>query len=361
MASLANRVKETSTISGLADYDLDGPEVGFQGFVAGLTSIGGSGSWTDVPYVAVGGSQWEVGYGIVTDAAPDTLDRITIIDSSAGGAKVSWPDTTAKNIFIAPDATLLNSLTDPEASNGFLRQTASKTYDRVADPIPIGNLGIPTGTMWAFFGLHSGSDGAGGDIPSGWLSLIDQTIGSASSGADYANADAENLFKHIWNIVKSTFESDFEIFPSTGPPATTYGATADADWTANKRISLPKALGRALVVADPGADGTHGTGAPGYAAAHAFGSVDGAEKHKLTDAEMPSHEHNPIADSHNHPDFRVSTSTGDNADRFRRGEDQGATTTLPSQTINVDESIRGSDDEHNNLGPRFHTTVIIKL
>ena len=82
--AIANRVKESTATTGTGTVDLGGAEVGFQTFVVGI------GTGNTCHYLITDGVDWEVGIGTVTDAAPDTLSRDTVIDSSNGGAKVSW-------------------------------------------------------------------------------------------------------------------------------------------------------------------------------------------------------------------------------------------------------------------------------
>lgn len=78
MTFYADRVKETTTTSGTGTIDLAGAEDGFQGFVAaGAATL-------EVEYVLIDGNAWETGVGTITDAAPDTLSRDTLIESSTG-------------------------------------------------------------------------------------------------------------------------------------------------------------------------------------------------------------------------------------------------------------------------------------
>ena len=68
---IADRVKETSTTTGTGTLSLAGAVDGFQSFVAGVGT-------TNVTYYTIvdgNGTAWEVGYGTVTDASPDTLSR----------------------------------------------------------------------------------------------------------------------------------------------------------------------------------------------------------------------------------------------------------------------------------------------
>jgi hypothetical protein len=70
----------------------------------------------------------------------------------------------------------------------------------------------------------------------GWLFASGKTIGNAGSGATArANADTEALFTKIWNESNNT---DYPIQGSNGTP-TTRGASAAADFAADKRMPLP--------------------------------------------------------------------------------------------------------------------------
>ena len=95
MALVINdRVKETSTTTGTGTIDLAGAETGYESFVAGV----GNGNTTYYAIELNSANEWEVGIGTVTDAAPDTLSRDTIISSSNGDAAVNFSAGT-KNVF----------------------------------------------------------------------------------------------------------------------------------------------------------------------------------------------------------------------------------------------------------------------
>lgn len=69
----------------------------------------------------------------------------------------------------------------------------------------------------------------------GFVRWNGRTMGSATSGAtERANADAQALFEYLWN-------TDANLTVSSGR-----GASANADWVANKTITLPDMRGRAL-------------------------------------------------------------------------------------------------------------------
>ncbi len=75
----------------------------------------------------------------------------------------------------------------------------------------------------------------GTGVLTGFVRANGRTIGSATSGAtERANADAQPLFEYLWT-------TDPNLTVSTGR-----GASANADWVANKTIALPDGRNRAL-------------------------------------------------------------------------------------------------------------------
>lgn len=75
----------------------------------------------------------------------------------------------------------------------------------------------------------------GTGVLTGFVRANGRTIGSASSGAtERANADCQALFEYLWG-------ADANLSVSGGR-----GATANADWSANKTITLPDWRGRAI-------------------------------------------------------------------------------------------------------------------
>lgn len=82
---------------------------------------------------------------------------------------------------------------------------------------------VPVGTILAIADLSS---------IDGFLLIDGKTIGSSSSGAtSRANNDTLSLYRKLWAF------TSIPIFTSAGAP-TTRGASADADFAANKRIAL---------------------------------------------------------------------------------------------------------------------------
>jgi hypothetical protein len=119
----------------------------------------------------------------------------------------------------------------------------------------------------------------------GFVRCNGRTIGSATSGAsERANSDCEDLFTFIWE--KST---TLKAGVSSGP-----GASAAADWAANKTIPLPDGRSASLIgFDDMGASaGGFAASAPvGSGSAILAGSLIGANTHTILEAQLPAHAH----------------------------------------------------------------------
>ena len=103
--NLGNRAKETTTTTGTGTYNLAGaPSTKYITLVLSLTRAqGGGGPWAKVPYVVSDGVDYEIGLGTVTNAAPDTLFRDTVLESSNLGAAVDWGAGT-RDVIISPSS-----------------------------------------------------------------------------------------------------------------------------------------------------------------------------------------------------------------------------------------------------------------
>lgn len=129
--------------------------------------------------------------------------------------------------------TLTNkALTAPAVTNGVLT-----TCTAAADPTS--PLGLATkqyvdDLVWSTGDVKTTLKNV---ADSGWVLMNDGTIGNGSSGGTTrANADTEALFTLLWNNISDTWCA-----VSSGR-----GGSAASDFSANKTIRLPKAIGRAL-------------------------------------------------------------------------------------------------------------------
>ena len=88
---LNDRVRETSTSQGTGTINLAGAVTGFQTFVSGI----GDGNTTYYAIFEEGTNLFETGIGTVTDAAPDTLARDTVLSNSSGNtSKITFSGGT---------------------------------------------------------------------------------------------------------------------------------------------------------------------------------------------------------------------------------------------------------------------------
>lgn len=189
-------------------------------------------------------------------------------------------------------------------------------------------------TLLCDFSILSGGTFFTGDIkaslaataPTGWIAMNDGTIGSATSGAGYANANAVNLYELIWNNVSNTYA------PVTGGR----GANAAADWAANKPLQLTLQLGRAI----------GGAGAGAGLTAYVLGQNVGENTHLLITAEMPSHSHDMGADVNG---SATSSAVSGSGTQYQQG---GGST-------NTDNT--GGGGAHNNMQPTSFYNIFIKL
>ncbi|MDX2215298.1 MAG: hypothetical protein SFY66_18685 [Oculatellaceae cyanobacterium bins.114] len=104
-----------------------------------------------------------------------------------------------------------------------------------------------------------------------------RTIGNASSGAATAQSWTSILYTLIWNNYTQT---QCPVLTSGGG-ASTRGASASADYSANKRLTLPDFRGRSLI----------GTGTAPSGTTRVAGDTIGLESVTLTTDQLPSHRH----------------------------------------------------------------------
>lgn len=88
----------------------------------------------------------------------------------------------------------------------------------------------------------------GTGVHTGWVRLAGRSIGSATSGAtERANSDTQVLYEYLW-------AADTNLSVATGR-----GASAAADFAANKALTLPDARGRGVTALDDMGNSAAGT------------------------------------------------------------------------------------------------------
>ncbi|WP_354100119.1 MULTISPECIES: hypothetical protein [unclassified Bradyrhizobium] len=200
----------------------------------------------------------------------------------------------------------------------------------------------------------------------GYVRLNGLTIGSSTSGAtERANADAQALFLYLWGV-------DSSLAVSGGR-----GATALADWTANKQIVTPDWRGYAISGLDDMGNAPAGRLTASFfgATATVLGAAGGGESITQTLAQMPSHFHSAgIYDpTHGHPSINAAVVQN----TFQTGTAPNPCTYAPNQTIGIGAAATGVRVNSSNgldttysqgggspmrtVGPRKLCTVYMKL
>jgi microcystin-dependent protein len=242
---------------------------------------------------------------------------------------------------------------DPDL--GFYRSAANTMgiAGTLKDSNSVSITGMPTGAMMMFGATTA---------PTGWVRCNALTIGNASSSAtERANADTSSLFTFLW-----TNYSDSVCAVSSGR-----GASAAADYAANKTIALPDMRGRALFGLDDMGNSAAGRLAAATIDQTTNGASGGADTVTLAEANLPSHTHSFSATTssdgaHTHTYATGSASPTQNlaaGSNFRFDGNTGTTGSSGSHTHTVSGTTggTGSGTAVDKLPPAFLTTFIIKL
>ncbi|MET4295445.1 hypothetical protein ABIB06_005971 [Bradyrhizobium sp. LB8.2] len=126
-----------------------------------------------------------------------------------------------------------------------------------------------TGAFMQFYGTGN---------MTGWVRCNGRTVGSASSGSsERANADVQTLFEFLW-------AADPNLAVSPGR-----GTSANADWTANKQLTLPDCRGRVVASLDDMGNSAASRLTSTYfgATATVLGATGGAEGKAIVTTNLP--------------------------------------------------------------------------
>lgn len=155
----------------------------------------------------------------------------------------------------------------------------------------------------------------------GYVKAGGETIGNTGSGAQEAGPDYENLFKMLW---ENDVDNHLTVSPSKG-------ASADADWTALKSITVPDLKGHILV--------GQSTSSTNF---NQLFKKSGAETHALTIDETPEHSH-----TYEKAINSVNAATHDES--------------VYSLNVSDNTEKAGSGTPHNNIQPSLVGQYWIKL
>jgi len=160
--------------------------------------------------------------------------------------------------------------------------------------------------------------------PTGWVRANFKTLGNASSNAtERANADCQPLFIRLWTLFDNTI---LPIRDSAGT-LTTRGASAAADFAANKQLPTPDLRGRTVFGLDDMGNSPASRLGTIITNPTTNGASGGTETHTLTEAQLPSHAHG--LNSHTHG---FSATTGRSRSRIRTAGRSTATARIRTIT-----------------------------
>ncbi len=225
--------------------------------VGGFRSLG-SGNWRCEWYQKASGAA-------VSAAASFLTGQVSVANGGTGSS------TLAANNVLLGNGTSAVQVVAPGASGNLLTSDGT-TWQSTA---PAAASGVPTGSV---------TDYVGSSAPSGWVLLDGRTIGNASSGAtNRANSDTQTLFELLWNSMAN----------AEAPVSSGRGASAAADFAANKTITIPDARGRVVAGKDDmgGTTASRLTSGGSGITGTTLGVAGGTQTHTLTTAEMPAHTH----------------------------------------------------------------------
>lgn len=152
---LADRVKETTTVTGTGTATLLGAATGYQTF-----AVIGDANTTYYCIAGQGTTEWEVGIGTYT-ASGTTLARTTVLSSSNAGALVSFSAGTKdifvtypseKSVYMSGDAVVGN--TDPSVFINSQIMTVDTTIPAGSSGFTVGPFAIASGVT---FTIESGA------------------------------------------------------------------------------------------------------------------------------------------------------------------------------------------------------------
>ncbi|QDP26250.1 hypothetical protein [Bradyrhizobium cosmicum] len=203
-----------------------------------------------------------------------------------------------------------------------------------------------TGAFMQFYGTNT---------LTGWVRCNGRTIGSASSGAtERANLDAQALFQYLWS-------ADANLAIGGGR-----GASAAADWAANKQLTLPDCRGRIVASLDDMGNVAAGRLTATYfgAAATVLGASGGGESLTLTAAQIPAHTHpNTLTDpGHTHTYQQPISFGASGAGAGILGSATSGNTGSSTTGITINNAANtGGGNPHRTVQPTILATTFIKL
>jgi hypothetical protein len=202
-----DRVRETSTVTGTSDATLLGAVTGFQTF-----SVIGNSNTTYYTISDQAGGNWEVGIGTFSSVGP-TLARTTVLSSSAGGTKVSFPAGT-KDVFVtypSEKAVYIDDNGNVQPALGDVNATTVDTTNlevtnlKAKDGTAAGSIANSTGIVTLASSVLTTTDINGGTIDGTTIGASTASTGRFSDLTDTGLTDTRVIYAGAGgNLVDST-------------------------------------------------------------------------------------------------------------------------------------------------------------
>lgn len=202
--------------------------------------------------------------------------------------------------------------------------------------------GNATGTIHPYDGATLPSEG-------GYIWPDGKTVGNASSNAtNRANADTYKYFVQVWNSYPDSIRP---IYTSAGA-LTSRGVSADADWAANRAITVRDMKGFAPFGRDDlgGTPANRITNAGSGINGNILGASGGSQNVTLTTDQLPDHAHSTAGYT------LANTGAGYQTSRFGAANETGTGSNFDLETSSV-----GGGQAHNNMPPTTIVNFILKL
>ena len=279
----------------------------------------------------------------MADIAPKDFSTTAASNSTVGGVNIAEGMSAAllNNAIRAVCAVLAN----PDFGTGTNFKVDAIAESTAAAGVTIDGLLIKDGDLPGLDYISAESGFLTGDYretsrdsaDTGWLMANGETFGSASATADHASDSNEALFLHCWAKYSDT----------VCPVAGGRGASAAADWAANKAMGLPNRNNRMPV----GAGDTYVNGETGGASTVTLTQEQLPNARLFMAANQSTSASSPSVS--NSQQIVARNTSGDNV-----GYDFHGTAT--EATIGR-TSPMGSGEAHNNMPPYFAVYYQIKL
>lgn len=229
------------------------------------------------------------------------------------------------------------------ANTTLLLRAEAVNITRVVGVSPGAGGYVPVGTVVNYLASTA---------PTGWVEVAGASIGSAGSGGTArANADTLSLYKLIWNNI-----ADAQCAVATGR-----GASAAADFAANKALTLPDARGRVLAGYDLAGSAGLLTLLLSGVTGSTLAASGGNQQQTIVSSTMAAHTHQQSISVSNSVSGAESIKDTDGGAGASNAQPAMGIVQVENNPLPLNTQSTGGGGAHNNVQPTLITYVIAKL